>query len=161
MRGLTTSSLREAPSYNPRAMASLVLILSLLSSSAATTVVAPEAEIRAILAAQAEAWTRGDLESFVRPYAEDASFLTPGGAVRGRDEVLRRYRARYPDAAAMGTLDLTVERVVVLGPDAVTVEARWRLTWAAALGKEPASGLTLIVFRRAGSGWEIVQDASL
>ena len=27
--------------------------------------------------------------------------------------------------------------------------------------REPAGGLTLVVFRRRGDGWEMVQDASL
>ena len=138
-----------------------ILILALGSPAATWAGPSPERDLRTLLAEQAAAWTRGDLDAFVAAYSADAAFLTSGGIVRGRAEVLRRYRARYPDAAAMGSLDLTVERVVTLGPDAATVEARWRLSWPATAGKNPASGLTLIVFRRTSGAWEIVQDASL
>jgi hypothetical protein len=41
---------------------------------------------------------------------------------------------------------------------AVSVTARWSL---ARTGKPPASGLTLIVLRRDGGKWRIVEDASM
>jgi hypothetical protein len=67
----------------------------------------------------------------------------------------------------MGSLDLEVDRIRILARDpggvatVASVEARWRIRWPSDPGREPASGLTLIVFRRASRGWEIVQDASL
>jgi hypothetical protein len=53
---------------------------------------------------QAASWNRGDLETFTSVYAEVAAFLTPSGVTHGRQAVLDRYRKRYPDRAAMGTL---------------------------------------------------------
>ena len=63
---------------------------------------------RMLLETQAAAWNRGDLEAFCSVYAEDALFLTAFGLTKGRAEVLARYRARYPDAAARGTLSFEV-----------------------------------------------------
>ena len=40
----------------------------------------------------------------------------------------------------------------------VSVVARWRLTYD---DRDPAEGVTLIVLRRYGDGWQIVQDASM
>ena len=40
---------------------------------------------------------------------------------------------------------------------AVSIVARWRLVFP---DREPAEGRTLVVFRRDGEGWRIVQDAS-
>ncbi len=40
----------------------------------------------------------------------------------------------------------------------MSITARWRLEYP---DKEPAEGLTLIILRRRGEGWEIVQDASM
>ncbi len=126
---------------------------------------APEQQVAALLRAQAEAWSRGDLEAFTSVYAEDAAFLSPTGLTRGRHEVLERYRKRYSDKAAMGRLTLEVieARTFPAGKDAagVSVVARWRLEYPEQADRKTAEGLTLIVLRRAGEWWEIVQDASM
>ncbi len=134
-----------------------------------------EAAIRTLLGEQAAAWSRGDLEAFVSVYADDALFVSPTGLTRGRDEVLARYRRRYPDRAAMGRLTLDIEElrltaggeVSMLG-DAVPgdihgarVVARWTLAYPAGAEREEATGLTLIVFERRGGQWRIVEDASM
>jgi peptidoglycan/xylan/chitin deacetylase (PgdA/CDA1 family)/ketosteroid isomerase-like protein len=126
----------------------------------------------AVLAAQAEAWNAGDLEAFCAVYAEDAAYVSPTGVTRGREAILSRYRERYPDRAAMGTLSFElVETRPVAGVEVsllgdakpgrvhgVSVVARWRLAYA---DRDPAEGWTLLVLRRRGDGWEMVQDASL
>ena len=126
----------------------------------------------AVLATQAAAWNAGDLEAFCAVYADDASYLSPTGITRGREAILERYRERYPDPSARGALSFEVVEtrpaagveITLLGDAApgrvhgVSVVARWRLTHA---DREPAEGLTLIVLRRRGDGWEMVQDASM
>lgn len=132
-------------------------------------------EVRTMIRTQVEAWNRGDVEAFTSGYAEDAAFLSPSGLTRGRAEVLARYRKRYPDRKAMGRLSLEpIEMRPAAGTEftelggarpsrvhGVSVAARWEISYPEEPGKEPASGLTLIVFRRTLSGWEIVQDASM
>lgn len=133
-----------------------------------------EAAIRTLLAEQAAAWSRGDLEEFVSVYADDALFVSPSGLTRGRDEVLARYRRRYPDRAAMGRLTLDVlELRLTPGEEAepgrgaagevhgARVVARWTLSYPEDAEREEASGLTLIVFERRGGRWRIVEDASM
>ncbi len=129
-------------------------------------------EIAALLARQAEAWSRGDLDTFVAAYAEDATFLSPTGVVQGREAVRARYAARYPDPGAMGALRLEVLEIrplwglepTVLGESepggihGAGVAARWTLTPASG---QSASGTTLLLFRRGTEGWRIVQDASM
>ena len=129
-------------------------------------------DVRKLIETQVAAWNRGDLAAFTSAYAEDAAFLSPTGLTRGRNEVLERYRKRYPDGKAMGKLRLEpiemrpasgTEFTLVGGAKpsrvhGVSVAARWELSYP---DKEPASGLTLIVFRRGRDGWEIVQDASM
>lgn len=130
------------------------------------------ARIEELIGAQVADWNRGDLEAFCRPYADDAAFVTPKGITRGREEVLRRYRASYADPAAMGTLAIAVDEIRLISGtevsvfgDAVpgrvhgaTLLGRWTLTFA---GKPPATGFTLLVLRRTAQGWRIVQDASM
>jgi uncharacterized protein (TIGR02246 family) len=128
--------------------------------------------VRALLTTQAEAWTRGDVEAFCSVYAEDAAFVSPTGLTRGRQQVVERYRRRYPGAEAMGALALEVvemrtawgTEVSLLGDavpsrvHSVSVVARWTLRRT---GQPDATGLTLVVLRPRRGGWEIVQDASM
>lgn len=135
----------------------------------------PRAEVEALLAEHAAAWSRGDLEAFCSVYAEDVLFLSPSEVTRGRQAVLARYRERYPDRAAMGTLTLETIEARLAGvpaggvpaagepqggglPAAITVAGRWKLSFP---GREPAEGLTLVVLHRRDGRWQIVQDASM
>jgi peptidoglycan/xylan/chitin deacetylase (PgdA/CDA1 family)/ketosteroid isomerase-like protein len=131
--------------------------------------------VEALLKTQSDAWNRGDLDTFTSVYAEDASFLSPTGLTQGRQQVLERYHRRYPDRQAMGTLSLEVIEVhpaqgvefTALGdarPSRVhglSVAARWKLAYPDQPDKKTAEGLTLLVLRRHGDSWEIVQDASM
>ena len=108
----------------------LALTLSAAAAGAApapfTRVPAPAAiaaEARALLEAQAAAWNRGDLDAFCAVYAEDALFATAFGLTKGRAEVLARYRTRYPDADARGTLSFEVLSVDVLAPAAPKISS--------------------------------------
>lgn len=130
----------------------------------APAVAAARSQVEAVLAASAAAWSRGDIEAFCAGYAEDAVFVSPSGITHGRDEVLARYRKRYPDRAAMGTLRLEPLAFAWLGrdedgtPTGVSVVATWHLTGP---DREPASGSTVIVMERRGELWTIVHDASM
>jgi uncharacterized protein (TIGR02246 family) len=129
-------------------------------------------DIAKLIAEQVEAWNRGDIEAFTSVYADDAVFLSPTGMVRGRQAVLDRYRTRYPDKAAMGTLRLDLDDIrpiwgmeITPGDDAVpgrihgaAAAGRWTLSYS---DKDAASGRTALVFSRAGNCWTIVQDASM
>jgi peptidoglycan/xylan/chitin deacetylase (PgdA/CDA1 family)/ketosteroid isomerase-like protein len=129
-------------------------------------------QVKQVLDTQSAAWTRGDVETFCSVYAADATYVSPSGLTRGRQEVLERYRKRYPGREAMGALTLDVlemrlawgTEVSLLGDavpsrvHSVSVVARWTLKRP---GQVDTSGLTLIVLRPRASGWEIVQDASM
>jgi peptidoglycan/xylan/chitin deacetylase (PgdA/CDA1 family) len=131
--------------------------------------------VAALLKTQADAWNRGDLEAFTSVYAEDASFLSPTGLAQGRQQVLERYRRRYPDRKAMGTLTLEILEArpaqgvefTALGdarPSRVhglSVAARWRLAYPGQPDRKTAEGMTLLVLQRQGDSWQIVQDASM
>lgn len=129
-------------------------------------------EVQAHLDEQIEAWNRGDLDAFCAGYDEDALFVSPSGTTRGRDEILRRYRKRYTDREAMGTLGFEILEIRPVqgveismlgdsrpgGVHTVSVAARWSLTYT---DRDEASGLTLIVLQRRGDGWSIIHDASM
>lgn len=127
------------------------------------------AEVNRLLSAQAVAWNRNDLDAFVAPYAQDATFLTSAtGITHGRQAVLERYRKRYPDGKAMGSLTLNMVEVRPLGVDVASgtihglaVVARWQLAHPEDPGAKPAEGFTLLVLQRRAGHWEILEDASL
>jgi len=51
-----------------------------------------EATIRAIIAKQSEAWTRGDAGEWAKPFAEDVDFVVRDGTrLKGREEVARAH----------------------------------------------------------------------
>jgi len=133
------------------------LAAAALLFAAAESAPDPGREAAAVLDAQIEAWNRGDLDAFCALYAEDAVFASPTGLNRGRQAVLERYRKRYPDRAAMGTLAFDKQDVRATA-DTVSIVARWRLSYP---DKPEASGLTLVVLRRTPDGWRLVQDASM
>ncbi|MBK7858862.1 MAG: nuclear transport factor 2 family protein [Archangiaceae bacterium] len=114
-------------------------------------------QAKAFMTDQAAAWNRGDLEAFSASYSDDATFLTPSGVTRGRDQVLQRYKKRYPDKAAMGTLSFEfVDARAAAG--SVSVMAKWTLTYP---NKPSASGYTLVVLQPRATSWMVVQDASM
>ena len=117
---------------------------------------AAKQQIEQVLAEQAKAWNGGDIEHFMDGYAKtpDLRFATDGTVTRGWQETLDRYKARYPDRAAMGTLTFSDLDTTVLAPDAAVVFGRWRLKTARG---EP-EGLFTLLFRRSDAGWRIVAD---
>lgn len=116
---------------------------------------APE-KIRAVLAAQAAAWNAGDLAGFMDGYARlpTLRFASGGEVTCGWDETLARYRARYQDPGAMGTLAFSDLEITVLSDDAAVVFGRWRLSRS---GDAP-HGLFTLLFRRMESNWRVVAD---
>lgn len=117
----------------------------------------------------AAAWNRGDLDTFVSSYAEDAVFVSPSGITRGRDAVLARYRKKYGEAPeTMGELTLEViDLRPASNPDGnvvgMAVVGHWQVRWA---DREPpddvAEGHTVLVYRPSADGrWRIVHDASM
>lgn len=123
---------------------------------------APLEEVKAILAAQQEAWNRGDIAGFCAPYADDCIFLSPSGVTRGRLTVQERYTKKY--GAAKQTMGRLLFEILDTRATAttVTMAMRWSLTWPAGQSsKPPASGLTLIVWQRLPGGFRLVQDASM
>ena len=116
----------------------------------------PEREIRAILKAQAEAWSRGDIGRYMNGYArgEATQFVSGDTLTRGWQTVRDRYAKRYDTPEKMGTLSFSDIAVTQLSADAALVTGRWKLLRKA---DKPHGRFTLI-FRRLPEGWRIVHD---
>lgn len=115
-----------------------------------------EAAVRAVLAAQVEAWNAGDLEGFMAGYApsDTLRFASGGNERLGWQTTLDAYRRGYPDRAAMGSLAFDVRDVQRLSQDWTLVFGAWRLERA----DDRPHGLFTLLFRRTEAGWLIVHD---
>jgi uncharacterized protein (TIGR02246 family) len=113
-------------------------------------------QITAALNQQVEAWNRGDVETFVGTYAADCIFVGKTVA-HGREQLLARYRATYPNREAMGRLTFSTLEVRILDDDVAIVTGEWRLERSAS-GGGAKSGLFSLVFKRTGGEWKIALD---
>src|SRR4029450_2197761 len=119
-----------------------------VASAAETPEAAAERAVRAVLAAQVEAWNRGDLEGYMAGYwkSPDLVFFSNGEETRGWQATLDRYRKRYQGAGKqMGVLDFPQMDVVPLGPDAALARGRWRLKMP---DGKALTGMTTVILRK-------------
>ena len=113
-----------------------------------------------MLTASADAWTRGDLDSFLDDYARDATFVGSGGLIRGREAIRQRYLDGYwaggepEDGLRFRLLD-----VRVMGPGTAAAVGRYIL-YDRATGETSGTGLFSLTLRRNGDRWTIVHDHS-
>lgn len=114
-------------------------------------------EIEAVLAAQRDAWNRGDLRGYMDGYERsDALVFTSGAKVtQGWQATLDKYLKKYgDDTSGLGTLAFELLDVRVIDDRAAIVLGRWRLTDTPNAG----SGVFSVVLARAADGWRIVHD---
>src|SRR5262252_7496445 len=64
------------------------------------------AGVRGTLERQAEAWNRGDIDGFMRPYvkSDELTFSSGGQTERGWQATYDRYKRKYPTPERMGHL---------------------------------------------------------
>lgn len=88
-----------------------------------------EAEIKAVLKAQAAAWNRGDSDGYMAGYArnKDTEFVGGDTLTRGWQTVRDRYRKKYDTREKIGRLTFSDTKVTLLGADAALVTGRWKL----------------------------------
>lgn len=116
----------------------------------------PVWQIEGVLAAQAEAWNRGDIDGFVKHYwrSDELTFSSGGETTRGWTRTLERYRERYPTRELMGQLRFSQLETTLVGDSAALVLGRWRLNRE----MSPVAGNFSLVLRRIDGQWLIIHD---
>jgi beta-aspartyl-peptidase (threonine type) len=116
-----------------------------------------EADIRAVMDAQIEAWNRGDIESYLDGYINSPAllFASRGTFSRGWDPLLERYKVAYPQGN-MGRLRFDGVEVHMIGDDTAWVIGSW---WLDLDDSSPHGAFTLI-FKKTDDGWRIIHDHS-
>jgi len=114
------------------------------------------AAVRAVLDAQAAAWNRGDIETYMDGYARSADtvFVSGDRVTRGWQTVLERYKKAYDSREKMGTLTFSDVEINMLSKDAAIVLGRWHLQRS----KDEPHGRFTLLFRKTTAGWKIVHD---
>ena len=109
-----------------------------------------------VLAEQADAWNRGDLDGFMAGYlnSPDLTFRSGGTVTKGYDETLARYRKKYQaPGAEMGRLRFS-EITIAPFRKIAFVTGRWTLDRSA----DTPTGLFTLRLDLTADGWKIVDD---
>jgi uncharacterized protein (TIGR02246 family) len=117
-----------------------------------------EGAIRQVIAAQAAAWNRKDLEGYMEGYwhSPDLTFFSGATVTSGWEPTLERYRQRYQGAGKeMGALTFSDLQVDVLSPEAAFVRGKWQLKMS---DGKTLGGLFTLVFKKRHGVWRIVHD---
>jgi ketosteroid isomerase-like protein len=125
---------------------------SMAKTSAAKT------NVTALLQMQADAWNRGDLDTFVSGYlhSPETSYVSSDSEVWGYDALRDRYQRKYGDKHdTMGTLKFSDLKVQDLGRRNALCIGRWHLERS---DKPTVDGIFSLVLVRTNSGWKIMHD---
>ena len=132
-------------------------LIALALIAAAPGLAPAQAQLMAAMQGSAAGWNAGDLDRFMAVYADDATFVTKNGVLRGKAAIADRYRPSFVGGGnARGQLSFQPLAFRTLGPAVQLLIARWTLTG----GPTPQTGLTSLVFERRPVGWRIVADHS-
>ena len=142
---------------------SLFLLVSIFSSQVfgqtkTAANLSDETAIRALLAAQTNAWNNGDLVNFMEGYIPSDSLLFVGksGPTYGFTNTLNNYKKGYPDTAAMGKLTFTLLSLSPIEKKHYRVLGKWELKRS--IGD--VSGYFTLLFEKIKGKWFVIQDHS-
>ena len=123
-----------------------------------------EAAIRAAIVAQADAWNRADIPTFMQTY-ENSSETTFIGALlrKGYGPILERYKQSYTTPEQMGKLTFADLDIRLLPNSSGAVEyavvtGTFHLERAAHGEAKKDDGIFSLVWRKGPQGWKIILD---
>ncbi len=142
----------------------VLLALFALRTSPAQTPGNDDAEIRAAIKAQAEAWNRADIPAFMQAYEDSADTTFIGATLRkGFQPILERYKANYTTREQMGTLTFTDLDIRLLPSgcgktELALVTGKFHLARTAHGAAAKDEGIFSLVWRKGPQGWKIILD---
>lgn len=123
-----------------------------------------EAQIRAAIQAQVDAWNHADIPAFMQTYEDSPDTTFIGLTLRkGYEPILQRYRQSYTNRDQMGTLefrDLDI-RVLPSGcghSEIALVTGKFHLTRTTHGEAAKDDGIFSLVWRKGPHGWKIILD---
>lgn len=136
----------------------LSLLLACLLCTIAFGQSADEKAIRKILYEQTLAWSKGDLDEFMKGYWNNDSlmFIGKSGVTYGYQNTLANYKKNYSSTDEMGTLLFNLIKVQRLSAEYYFVVGKWHLKRNAG----DIGGHYDLLFRKIKGRWYIVADHS-
>lgn len=113
-----------------------------------------------MLDAQAQAWTRNDLDGFLDDYASDATYVGSSGLIEGRERIRASYvRGYWSTGVAEDGLRFRDLAVRTVGPETAVAVGRYVL-FDRRTGATTATGVFSLTLRKMAGEWKIVHDHS-
>jgi len=123
-----------------------------------------DSSIREAITAQADAWNRADVETFMQSYEDSPDTTFIGVTLRkGYKPILERYKQNYTTPEQMGKLSFTDLDIRLL-PDAcgkaelALVTGKFHLERTAKGEAKKDDGIFSLVWRKGPMGWKIILD---
>jgi ketosteroid isomerase-like protein len=115
-----------------------------------------ETAIRQLMAKQATAWNKGNIDDFMKGYWNNDSLMFVGhsGITYGYKQTLENYKKNYSNTDQMGQLFFTLLEVKRLSADYYFVIGKWLLKRKAG----DIGGIFTLLFRKIDGQWLIVCD---
>lgn len=132
-----------------------------LAQSAEST---DEAQIRAAIKAQTDAWNRADIPAFMQSYEDSPDTTFIGMTVRkGYQPILQRYEQSYTTREQMGTLTFSDIDIRVLPSgcgktELALVTGKFHLDRTTRGEAKKDDGIFSLVWRKGTHGWKIILD---
>ena len=144
----------------------LVLFFTLVCASfaAAQSPNPDEAAIRAAIAAQAAAWNRADIPTFMQTYENSPETTFIGAKLRkGYQPILERYKEAYTTKEQMGALTFSDLDIRLLpsscgATDLAIVTGKFHLERSQKGEAKKDDGNFSLVWRKGPQGWKIILD---
>jgi uncharacterized protein (TIGR02246 family) len=130
----------------------IAFLIGCLNAAAAD----PAAQISTELSAQEQAWNRGDTAAFVTAYAVNCTFVGKQ-ILRGRAQLLARYRRLYSSPEAMGKLSFSNLAIEALDSHIAIATGNWHIDRSSSAGG-PVGGIFSLVWQFQNGQWRIVLD---
>jgi ketosteroid isomerase-like protein len=133
-------------------------------AEAAPPQLADEVAIRAAIAAQADAWNRADIPTFMQTYENSADTTFIGARLRkGYGPILERYKQSYTTSEQMGKLTFAELDIRFLPSACGSVEyalvtGTFHLERSAHGEAKNDDGIFSLVWRKSAQGWKIILD---
>lgn len=135
-----------------------ILLISLFASSS-TELYAQNADkiaIKKLLQNQAHAWSKGNIDEFMKGYWQNDSLVFTGkkGLTYGYKTTMENYKKNYPDTAAMGQLHFDLLQLKKLSFEYYFVIGKFHLTRTAG----DLEGYFTLLFKKIKNKWLIISD---
>mgnify|MGYP000598549040 FL=1 len=136
----------------------LLSIFTVLISCNSTTEKQDKEAIISIMKLQEKAWSKHDLEGFMKGYWKSNSlkFYGSSGLTFGWKKTLANYKRGYPTPDHSGSLKFKINDITKIEKESYYVMGEYHLTRK--VGN--ANGVFMIIFKKINGEWKIVADTS-